>query len=134
MVNSSRKFALLFALAALLLTGCAGKVRYPDYYTLALAPSKDPPPSETQKVPAVAVQRFESPAYLRQGRIVYRQSPEQIGFYDYHRWASDPGQVVTTAMMLACAPPLFLYGREHDGRRCDLSISRMFRAIGRGRL
>jgi uncharacterized lipoprotein YmbA len=47
----------------------------------------------------LAVQRFETPAYLRQGRIVYRKSPEQIGFYDYHRWASDPGQVVTAAMI-----------------------------------
>ena len=51
------------------------------------------------KLPAVAVQRFETPAYLRQGRIIYRQSPEQVGFYDYHRWASDPGQVVTTALI-----------------------------------
>lgn len=35
--------------------------------------------------------------YLRQGRIVYRESPDQIGFYDYHRWAADPGATVTTA-------------------------------------
>ena len=91
-------FAFLAA-TALLLTGCAGKVRYPNYYMLALAPSKDPLSSEIQKLPAVAVRPFETPAYLRQGRIVYRESPEQIGFYDYHRWASDPGQVVTTAMV-----------------------------------
>src|SRR5882757_3932771 len=64
-----------FALTALLLTGCASKVRYPDYYMLALAPSKDPPSNESQKLAAVAVQRFETPAYLRQGRIVYRQTP-----------------------------------------------------------
>ena len=98
MTSCASKFAF-FVLSALLMTGCAGKVRYPNYYMLALAPSKDPPSSESQKLPAVAVQRFETPAYLRQGRIVYRESPERIGFYDYHRWASDPGQVVTTAMI-----------------------------------
>lgn len=98
MTSNNAKVAFL-ALAALLLTGCAGKVRYPDYYMLALAPSKEPPPNDSHKLPAVAVQRFETPAYLRQGRIVYRKTPEQIGFYEYHRWASDPGQVVTTAMI-----------------------------------
>jgi ABC-type uncharacterized transport system auxiliary subunit len=98
MMSNRAKFACC-ALTALILTGCAGKVRYPDYYMLALAPSNDPPAADSQKLPAIAVKRFETPAYLRQGRIVYRESPEQIGFYNYHRWASEPGQLVTTAMM-----------------------------------
>src|SRR5271169_1212421 len=89
MITSGARFAF-FALTALLLAGCAGKVRYPDYYMLALAPSKGPAAgNEGYKLPAVVVQRFETPAYLRQGRIVYRQTPEQIGFYEYHRWVSD---------------------------------------------
>ena len=41
MITSGARFAF-FALTALLLAGCAGKVRYPDYYMLALAPSKVP--------------------------------------------------------------------------------------------
>ena len=88
-----------FTLAVLVMAGCAGKVHYPDYYMLSIAPSEDAPSSDNHKLSAVAVQRFETPAYLRQGRIVYRQTPVQIGFYDYHRWASDPGLVVTGAMM-----------------------------------
>ena len=98
MTNRQTMFTC-FALTALLLAGCSSKVRYPDYYTLALAPSKDPPSNDSPKLAAVAVRRFETPAYLRQGRIVYRQAPEQVGFYDYHRWASDPGQVVTSAVI-----------------------------------
>jgi ABC-type uncharacterized transport system auxiliary subunit len=98
MISNGARFVCC-ALTALILTGCAGKVRYPNYYMLALAPSKDPPAADRQKLPAIAVQRFETPAYLRQGRIVYRDSPEQIGFYNYHRWASEPGQLVTTAMI-----------------------------------
>ena len=45
MITSGARFAF-FALTALLLAGCAGKVRYPDYYMLALAPSKGPPPTK----------------------------------------------------------------------------------------
>ena len=83
---------------ALLISGCVGKVRYPDYHTLSIAPAPptDPPVSGQ---PALAVRRFETSAYLRQGRIVYRENPDQIGFYEYHRWASDPGLAVTTAVM-----------------------------------
>jgi ABC-type uncharacterized transport system auxiliary subunit len=98
MTNRATTFACL-TLAVVVMAGCAGKVHYPDYYMLAIAPPDDPPSNDNHKLSAVAVQRFETPAYLRQGRIVYRQTPEQIGFYDYHRWASDPGQVVTGAVM-----------------------------------
>ena len=116
MITSSARFAF-FALTALLLTGCAGKVRYPDYYMLALAPSKVAGPNEGYKLPAVAVQRFETPSYLRQGRIVYRQTPEQVGFYEYHRWASDPGQVVTTAMIDSLrAAGVFSTVQTYDGQ------------------
>jgi ABC-type uncharacterized transport system auxiliary subunit len=116
MITSGARFAF-FALTALLLAGCAGKVRYPDYYMLALAPSKVPAANEDYKLSAVAVQRFETPAYLRQGRIVYRQTPEQIGFYEYHRWASDPGQVVTTAMVDSLrAAGVFSTVQTYDGQ------------------
>ena len=30
---------------------------------------------------------------------MYRLSPEQIGLYDYHRWAMDPREFVTNAIM-----------------------------------
>ncbi len=43
----------------------------------------------------VAVREFRAPAFLREGPIVYRQSPEQIDFYTYHRWVEDPRRVVT---------------------------------------
>src|SRR5208337_5005477 len=77
-----------------------GKVRYPNYYTLlAVAPTKQPASNVAHQSATVAVRRFDTPGYLRQGRIVYRKTPEQVGFYDYHRWASDPGLVVTTGVI-----------------------------------
>ncbi len=106
-----------FTLAVLMMAGCAGKVHYPDYYMLSIAPSEDPPSADSHKLSAVAVQPFETPAYLRQGRIVYRQGPEQIGFYDYHRWASDPGQVVTGAMMNCVrSAGIFSFVEAYDGQ------------------
>jgi ABC-type uncharacterized transport system auxiliary subunit len=83
----------------LLISGCMGKVRYPTYYTLSTAPAIKPDPGTSHWKAAVAVRRFETPMYLRQGRIVYREAPTQIGFYEYHRWAADPGATVTTAFI-----------------------------------
>ena len=65
-----------------ILAGCMGKTRYPTYYELQL-PAPPYPPAGPEGRASVAVREFKSPAYLRQGPLVYRSSPEQIGFYDY---------------------------------------------------
>jgi len=94
---------ILSALAMMLamitfLTGCGGKLRYPTYYTLNLPAPPDPPSPENLRT-SIAVLEFQSPGYLRQGPIVYRTTPEQIGFYEYHRWAADPRALVTSAVI-----------------------------------
>jgi ABC-type uncharacterized transport system auxiliary subunit len=90
--------AVLITLAVSIpLVGCMGKIKYPTYYTLELAPAVDPPVQEGVRA-SVAIREFRSPGYLRQGAIVYKNSPEQIGFYDYHRWAVDPREFVTNAI------------------------------------
>ena len=83
---------------ALVISGC-GKVRYPNYHTLSLAPPPAPEGNGGHQLGSLAVRDFETPAYLRQGRIVYRESPTQVGFYEYHRWVSNPGMIVTNAMI-----------------------------------
>ena len=83
---------------ALFISGC-GRVKYPSYYTLSIAPELKPDVSPTTRAATVAVRQFETPAYLRQGRIVYSQTPGEIGFYEYRRWAVDPGAAVTTAVV-----------------------------------
>ena len=91
-------FRLTLAVAAIaFLSGCAGKVRYPSYYSLSLPPAPDPPAEEGAHA-SLAVREFRSPGYLRQGAIVYRTSPEQIGFYNYQRWAVEPRDFVTDAV------------------------------------
>jgi ABC-type uncharacterized transport system auxiliary subunit len=90
--------AISFVLAVLItLAGCGGAVKYPNYYTLHVPPPPDPPAQEGVRA-SVAVREFRSPTYLHQGAIVYKTSPEQIGFYNYQRWAVDPREFVTNAV------------------------------------
>jgi ABC-type uncharacterized transport system auxiliary subunit len=90
---------IVFSLAALvILTSCGGRVRYPNYYTLNVPAPPDPPPAETVHS-TVAIREFRAPAYLKQGAIVYKPSPEQIGFYAYHRWAINPCEFVTNSVI-----------------------------------
>ena len=77
--------------------GCGGAVKYPNYYTLHVPPPPDPPTPENIHA-TLAIREFRSPVYLRQGAIVYKTSPDQIGFYDYHRWAVDPREFLTNAV------------------------------------
>jgi uncharacterized lipoprotein YmbA len=93
-----KPIAISFVLTALItLAGCGGAVKYPHYYTLDLPAPPDPPAQEGVRA-SLAVREFRSPTYLRQGAIVYKTSPEQIGFYNYHRWAIDPREFVTNAV------------------------------------
>lgn len=90
-------FLIISLAVSTVLVGCVGRVRYPTYYTLNVPPAPDPPAAAGLRA-SLAIREFRSPVYLRQGPLVYRASAEQIGFYDYHRWATDPRQFVTTAI------------------------------------
>src|ERR1700679_4225669 len=89
----------VFYLAALvIMAGCAGRMKYPSYYPLTLPAPPDPPPAE-KALATLAIREFRAPTYLRQGAIVYKTSPEQINYYAYHRWASDPRDFVTNSII-----------------------------------
>jgi uncharacterized lipoprotein YmbA len=109
--------AFSFAVMTLIvLAGCGGAVKYPNYYALHIPPPPDPPPQEGVRA-SLAVREFRSPAYLHQGAIVYKTSPEQIGFYNYHRWAADPREVVTNAVTDRLrASGSFTQVKLYDGR------------------
>jgi len=109
--------AISFALTALIaLAGCGGPAKYPSYYTLHVPAPPDPPAPEGVSA-SLAVREFRSPTYLHQGAIVYKTSPEQIGFYNYHRWAADPREFVTNAVADRLrASGNFTQVRLYDGR------------------
>ena len=81
------------------LAGCAGKIRYPSYYDLNVPAPLSARNGSKPILGPVAVRQFSAPGYLRGGPIAYRPSPEQVDFYDYHRWAEDPRRAATAAMV-----------------------------------
>src|SRR5579862_3849070 len=86
-----KNLAIAF-LGALVLAGC-GSIRYPTTYVLNLTPPVPQAASNVALGP-IAIREFRCPEYLCEGRIVYRSSPEEVGFYDYHRWAMKPPEVI----------------------------------------
>lgn len=101
----------------LLMASCGGKVLRPHYYALEIPPAPAQAVSDARLPGTVAVRRFETPAYLRQGRIVYRPTPEEVGFYEYHRWAADPAETITTAVIDSVrSSQLFSFVKRYDGR------------------
>ena len=104
-------------MVALLMAGCGGKILYPHYYALDIPAAPKPAASDARLPATLAVRRFEALPYLRQGRIVYRQGPAEIGFYDYHRWAADPAATVTAAVIDSLrSSRLFSFVRPYDGQ------------------
>ena len=86
---------LAIAFAAIPMLAACGSARYPTNYVLsfpAAARSIAPAPHVRG---ALAIQEFQCPQYLCEGRIVYRPSSEEIGFYEFHRWAMNPGEMIT---------------------------------------
>ena len=81
-------------MGALVLAGC-GSVRYPTTYVLNFPPPVPRAATSNGALGPVAIREFRCPEYLCEGRIVYRSSPEEVGFYEYHRWAMNPRQAVT---------------------------------------
>jgi uncharacterized lipoprotein YmbA len=101
----------------LLMAGCGGKILYPTYYALEIPAAPRPAMSDARLPATLAVRRFESQQYLRQGRIVYRQGPAEIGFYEYHRWAADPSATVTAAVIDSLrSSRLFSFVKPYDGQ------------------
>lgn len=90
----------VFVVAVGCLTGCA-KIRYPNYYVLNVPAPPSPGSRTARPLGSVAVRQFSAPGFLREGPIVYRESAERLGFYQYERWAMDPRRAVTSAMMRA---------------------------------
>jgi len=82
-----------FALFGALAMGGCGSVHYPAHYTLNLQPSVQAP-APVHSTGTVAVVELGCPDYLCGDRIVYRSTPAEVGFYEYHRWAANPREMI----------------------------------------
>jgi ABC-type uncharacterized transport system auxiliary subunit len=88
-----KNLALAF-LGAFALLGC-GSVRYPTTYVLNLPPPVPQAAPSNGVLGQVTIREFGCPEYLCEGRIVYRPTAEEVGFYEFHRWATNPRQAIT---------------------------------------
>jgi ABC-type uncharacterized transport system auxiliary subunit len=79
------------------LAACGGKVPPTSYYVLDL-PAPEAKPPNTLPYTAV-IMPFRTSEMLVQDRIIYRESPSQVGFYEYHRWAEDPSTTIVRSML-----------------------------------
>ena len=58
------------------------------YYKLDLPPA--PASSRAEGAATAIVAPFRGSKMLTQDKIIYRPSRQEVGFYEYHRWAEDP--------------------------------------------
>jgi ABC-type uncharacterized transport system auxiliary subunit len=108
---------VFFAGISVILAACGGKIQYPSYYVLNLPPPAPQPAQSKPSLGSAAVRQFSVPRFLRAGAIVYRRSPEQLGFYNYERWAVDPRSVVTSAFVQVLeSRSIFQSVHSSDGR------------------
>lgn len=89
----SRKALAVAAIAASL--GCGATAPPTHYYALDLP---RPAPAAERLAHTAVLMPIRAGEIARQGRIVYRESPHEVGFYEYHRWAEDPEDSVTEAL------------------------------------
>jgi ABC-type uncharacterized transport system auxiliary subunit len=85
---------IVVVLVALIASGCLPhKVQY---YQLS-AFEKQAPPAESG--PLLLVGRIATPQALQDGRIRYREGPNEVGAYEYHRWTDPPGMMVRDSLI-----------------------------------
>jgi ABC-type uncharacterized transport system auxiliary subunit len=86
---------LLLFVTALLAAGCA-KVPTTHFYTLEAPPVA----AAAKTLPYdVEVSRFRAAFRLAQDRLVFMPSPYHVDYYNYHRWAGFPADLMTSALI-----------------------------------
>jgi ABC-type uncharacterized transport system auxiliary subunit len=88
----------LIALLAVSAAGCGG-VRYPRIYMLDLDRGIVATPTGPASLGTLAVRDFACPDYLCDGRIVYRPTRTEVGYYEYHRWAMTLRRMITDSVV-----------------------------------
>ena len=88
-------YSVVIACVAMQISVGCGHVRYPTNYVLDFPPAAAPVRPLPEPHGALAIHEFRCPQYLCEGRIIYRPTPEEIGFYEFHRWAMNPREMIT---------------------------------------
>jgi cholesterol transport system auxiliary component len=92
-----RVAAVVVALAA-----CGGTAPEVHHYQLVVD-TPTAPPSAPSSAQVLAVTALASHSAYDDERIVYRKSPYQLDYYNYHRWSATPGVLVAGYLEQALA-------------------------------
>jgi ABC-type uncharacterized transport system auxiliary subunit len=95
--NRSWRLLLGICLLPLFLSSCFFGGRTPDtrYYLLSYLPVVDS--TRTPHPYNIRLREFEIAEAYRKPQLVYRQSPHELQYYNYHQWAIKPERLVTEA-------------------------------------
>jgi ABC-type uncharacterized transport system auxiliary subunit len=81
-------------LAALICAAaCGGSTPQVRYYQLAAHDAAAPPPKSTSDK-VLVVEALSSDGVYDDERIIYRNNPYRLDYYNYHRWVATPGVLV----------------------------------------
>ncbi len=96
--------------------GCGGKLPPTRYYILSFNVPR-PAPSASTAGP-LTIKDFSQSAMLRRNQIMYRPGPNEVAYYTYHCWATDPAAAVSKYIFDdLLARRMFAPVRSYDGTR-----------------
>ena len=100
------------------LTGCGAKIPPTHYYTFAPHAESMAQQPAAASVPAMlGLAAFDANAPYQQDKIVFRTSPYEVNFYEYHKWLRPPTDIVTeTVRQQIAAARLFRAVQDDDAR------------------
>jgi len=93
---NNRQRSLLFVLVVILGAAACGKTPATNFYTIPLPAAK---PASSSAALQLGVDRPRAAHLLRQDRIVYFTSNNELNYYQYHRWAEPPVFLVQSALI-----------------------------------
>jgi ABC-type uncharacterized transport system auxiliary subunit len=94
----NRKISWIAALCVGLATGC-GAARPSNYYELTIPGDTQSAAASSQYDVSLLVGPLRASHLYREDPIVYSSSAEQMGTYEYHRWAEPPTELLAEVLM-----------------------------------
>jgi len=99
--NHGGSWAALLVAAALMVTSLAGcgATRTSRYYELSVPPEPEPAEHADATPVTILVGLLMTSHLYREDRIVFGNGPEELGTYEYHRWAEPPAEMIQEVLV-----------------------------------
>lgn len=95
----AKKIIPLIFLIIILLDGCGSRVPETHYYLIDYPLDPKSQQIEPAHHKTIGVERFRAMPLYNDERLVYRDSPYEGKYYNYHRWITTPERMITNKMI-----------------------------------